>query len=399
MLPSSVPRVVIVQQCFPHYRRPFFEQLHDRLRTSGIQFALLYGPGGCTLASSHAAPWSHVVPVRKHWGFTWQPVLPFVQPGDLVIVEAAIKHLAGHVLLARHLAGEIRLCFWGHGRNFQADWSCCITEAAKRIISRQAHWWFAYNDLSARLVRNLGFPAERITSVHNAIDTTRLTSDRRNLTVEQITQMRRSLGLLSDNVCIYTGSMYREKRLPFLMEACHHVRRDIPDFEMIFIGTGPDAHIVQSAAAAYPWMHYVGPKQGPDMAAYWACAKALLLPSAVGLVILDSFALGTPLVTTTARGHGPEIDYLIPGINGEVVNDARHPQVYARAIVSLLRDEPRRQRLAEGARESATRYTIENMAERFCGGILSALSCNATSHEPRQHAPCHPVRQRHGAQQ
>jgi exopolysaccharide biosynthesis WecB/TagA/CpsF family protein len=48
---------------------------------------------------------------------------------------------------------------------------CPKQEKWKQIWLTKVDWWFAYNDLSAGIVRSLGYPEERITSVQNAIDT------------------------------------------------------------------------------------------------------------------------------------------------------------------------------------------------------------------------------------
>ena len=45
---------------------------------------------------------------------------------------------------------------------------------------------------------------------------------------------------------------------------------------------------------------------------YWHA----LLPGAVGLGVLDSFAFDVPLVTVDLPYHGPEIDYVRDGENG-----------------------------------------------------------------------------------
>jgi glycosyltransferase involved in cell wall biosynthesis len=47
---------------------------------------------------------------------------------------------------------------------------------------------------------------------------------------------------------------------------------------------------------------------------------------------------------------------------------------YADAIVSVFGDPERLQSLKAGCLESASEYTIENMADRFTSGILRALA-------------------------
>ena len=46
-------------------------------------------------------------------------------------------------------------------------------------------------------------------------------------------------------VGLYCGGMYKEKRLDFLLESCKIVKQNIPNFEMIFIGAGPESNKIK----------------------------------------------------------------------------------------------------------------------------------------------------------
>ena len=98
------------------------------------------------------------------------------------------------------------------------------------------------------------------------------------------------------------------------------------------------------------------------------------MPGAIGLAILDCFALGVPIVTTKAQGHGPEIEYFQEGENGLMVDPPDDPQLYAQALVGLFRNESARLNLVEGCRASSLKFSIENMVENFANGIDMALA-------------------------
>ena len=97
------------------------------------------------------------------------------------------------------------------------------------------------------------------------------------------------------------------------------------------------------------------------------------MPGLVGLGVLDSFALGVPLITTAYPYHSPEIEYLRDGGNGIIVNDWESSDAYANAVVYLLQNDQEREFMASEGRKTAEFYTIENMAENFTQGILAAL--------------------------
>jgi glycosyltransferase involved in cell wall biosynthesis len=213
--------------------------------------------------------------------------------------------------------------------------------------------------------------------VNNAIDTRALEAAGRALTDNGLTVQRAKLGLSGANVCVFVGAMYREKRLPFVIAACELIRQQVPGFEMVFIGSGPDRHVVEEAVARNAWMRYVGPLFDDEKVRCLRLAKLVLMPGGVGLGILDSFALEVPVVTTSVTYHGPEFLYLEDGLNGVVVEDESSPTAYAACVAALLGNQPALERLKAGCRDAAARYTVENMAARFAAGIAAALACGA----------------------
>jgi glycosyltransferase involved in cell wall biosynthesis len=374
-------RVVIVQRYVTHYRAPFFERLRADLASHGVRLELVHGlpdtDGDMAKRDAVTIPWA--VTVHNRWvgvgskRVLWQGAMPHVRGSDLAIVEQASARSLNYHLFVRQLIGRSRLAFWGHGKNFKPDKASRSGEWVKRVMSRRVHWWFAYNALSAEIVHGLGYPAERITDVQNAIDTRELLRARRMITAEEEASVRARLALPPSHVGVYVGGMYAEKRLGFLVAAAEHIRELVPDFSLILIGAGPDTHLVQRAAQTRAWMHYLGPKLGAEKVPYVAAADLMLMPGLVGLAILDSFALGTPIVTTASAPHSPEIQYLDAGRNGVMLPSGVTPRLYAEEVAGLLLDHRRRDRLLQGCRESAGRYTIEEMSARFTGGVLAAL--------------------------
>lgn len=375
---ASPPTVAIVQKSLAHYRLPFYRHLRDELTARGIELRLIYGQTAdhhSTGTLDWATPIQNVtLPVGERTLY-WQPCLPLLQGANLVIVEQASKLLLNYVLLARHMVGIQKLAFWGHGHNVRVREASRTGEAVKAFMSRRVHWWFAYNAMSSHIVSTLGFPPRRITNVQNAIDTRHLIHQYEHVPDAATNAIKQRLGLTGSNVGLYVGSMYPAKQLPLLVQACERIRQEVPDFEMVFAGDGPEAGRVAAASEQHTWMHYIGPVYGAEKAAYFKLAKLLLMPGVVGLAVLDAFATETPLVTTNDPSHSPEIDYLISGTNGEIVHATGDAVAYARAVVRLLRDEPYRLHLVEGCRTARGVYTVEDMARRFSHGIQEALAC------------------------
>jgi glycosyltransferase involved in cell wall biosynthesis len=172
--------------------------------------------------------------------------------------------------------------------------------------------------------------------------------------------------------CIYVGSLYESKRLPFLLEAADSIAANVPHFELIVVGDGPLRPWLQSEAEIRPWLHQEGPSHGVQRDRLFASSELTLVPGSVGLVVVDSFAARAPLVTVHEALHGPEIEYLQEGVNGRVI-EFESVENYAGAVTQLLVDRALREKLADGCARSSKKYTVEAMATNFASGIVAAL--------------------------
>jgi hypothetical protein len=139
---------------------------------------------------------------------------------------------------------------------------------------------------------------------------------------------------------------------------------------MIFIGSGVDADKVKEAANTHSWIHYLGTREGRERIKYFKISAIQLMPGAVGLGILDSFALETPIVTTYDNSHGPEMEYLENEKNGIIT--ANELEEYSRIIIDLFKNKQYLD-LIEGCKESASIFTIEKMVQNFKNGIVKCL--------------------------
>jgi glycosyltransferase involved in cell wall biosynthesis len=383
---ASRPRAIV---CFAvnaiaHYRERFFELLKIRLEAEGIELRLLYGRNYRAHNIAGCIPWAIPLPLRAFGSLTWLSVFKASKDSDLLVIPQVLKHLWIYPLLLRHRFGMQKIALWGHGKLFTARSADTLAARIKKTISRCCDWWFAYTEISAAIVRNeIGFEPQKITVVNNAVDTSALAKARAKLSEEDLLKLRNSLGIRSQNVGIFVGGMYHfrdhTKRLPFLIDACLEIRKRLPDFEMIFIGGGPDQRIVEQAASRYPWIHYPGIRKGIDAVPYWALARVCLNPGLVGLGILDCMALGVPLITSNMPYHSPEISYLENGVNGLMVDDHEDPSKYAAHVISLICDSNRFELLIQGGRKTASLITNEAMVERVTDGILKALRLNTLS--------------------
>lgn len=369
-------RVIVIQRVLPHYRVSFFCGLQEDLKSSGIEFFLIYGqehPNTVPKTVNLVQPWAkRIENTYLNLGrsrMVWQPCLHLLKGADLVIVEQANTLLLNYILLLYRKVEGFKLAFWGHGRNMQArNWP---SEKLKRFLINKVDWWFAYTGLTAGIVEASGFPAEKITVVQNAIDTQEFRRELNGISEEEIRSKRAQLGITSYCIGLYCGGMYPDKRLGFLIDACKEVRLKCPEFHLVVIGDGPEQGIVQNAAGTCEWIHYVGPKFGVERALYFKMSKAFLMPGLVGLAILDAFTAGIPIFTTDIPIHSPEISYLQNGKNGFMTSPV--VEEYAESVAAYLTSSDLQEIVKSAALEAGLSYTIKDMVSRYRAGIIEWL--------------------------
>jgi glycosyltransferase involved in cell wall biosynthesis len=305
----------------------------------------------------------------------WQPVLGLCSGADLVVVQQELKYVLNPVLLGWRRVGGPRVGFWGHGCNFQASGEGGFRRFVRAGLARLPDWWFAYTEGSARVVSSYGYPSDKLTVVRNTIDVKGLQALARGISLDEVWQVRCRYGIFSPHVGLFCGGLYGHKRLDFLLEAALEVRRRVPDFELVVVGDGPGRERVLQATASFSWIHWVGAFQDRRSSLpFWLMASVLLMPGLVGLVVVDSFALGVPIVTTDYPFHSPEIEYLKNGFNGRLVPCGERVSEYASAVSSLLTSPVELSSLQVGALSSVGDYEMGGMVSRFGEGVFGALA-------------------------
>ena len=369
-------KVLIIQQIIPEYRLAFFKLLKAELEKSNITLDLIYGTGNnaSEIENAQALPWARQI-ANKSLGFgklnlIWQPLIKYLGHQDLIIVEKANKLLLNYYIIVARKFWKNRLGFWGHGRNMQAD-AQSTGNRINRLILKKCDWWWAYTNSVKEFLVQHRYPPGRITVVQNSIDTHTLRMQLSEVDESEIILLKKQFGINSNYTAIFCGRMYSEKRLNFILETCYLVKAEIPEFHMILIGSGPDSELAEKAAASHKWIHYLGAIIGRERVKYFKLASVQLMPGIVGLGILDSFALETPIITTMHNQHSPEIEYLENGVNGMITGNTLAE--YSETVINTLKTNKYLD-LIDGCILSAKEYTMEKMVENFKNGIVSCLN-------------------------
>ncbi|MEU8432731.1 glycosyltransferase family 4 protein [Streptomyces sp. NPDC029216] len=364
-------RAVVVQQYVPGYRLAFYERLTRELAGRDIELTIAHGrPWGKDVrrADACALPGTVLLPQRtfrladRH--LVWRGLGPLARDCDALVLGQSLHSLENYrALLSR---GGPPVGLWGHGGTYTRSHPAPL-RAAKRALTQRARWFFAYTEKGARHVIGEGFPEQRVTTVRNTVDTRSLVAARSRIPGTELSALRQSYGLRPGRTALYVGGLDAAKRIPFLLAAADRVAQLLPGFRLLVAGDGAQRHLVEEVQRAGGPVVYVGTATAEEKARLGAVADVLLVPGAVGLAAVDSFALDTPLVTTTHAAHGPEFEYLQHGRNALVVDGGL--DAYSAAVTDLLTRPALYDRLLSACRTDAELYTVESMAQRFADGV------------------------------
>lgn len=356
-------RVVFVQKFVPHYRLPFFERVKTRLADAGVEFVLVY---------CEPDPYedSKVKMVYPEWGIRartrhfsvfhrylyWASVFKYLKRDDLVVVEHAAKLIDNYFIFAARQLGYLKMGYFGHGENFQATTEYKVSAIIKRLMLRRVDHWYAYTEVSRLSLRRQEVLESIITVVNNTL----------------APAANAHLGDTPGDRCtfVYIGGMYSLKLLPLLIDAATIVARQRPDFRLEMVGDGPDKAFLLEAANTRPWLIVHGALYGLERDTVLARSNAILMPGLVGLIAIDSFQFARPILTSEAGEHSPEIAYLEHEKNCLVDKGSVDAQSFATLIMRYLNDEQLQASLRTGCRQSAERYSIDNMASNFCRSLV-----------------------------
>jgi glycosyltransferase involved in cell wall biosynthesis len=207
---------------------------------------------------------------------------------------------------------------------YRASRAATAPVALSSVIHRTA-WrslvagYIFISESQRNLLRDFGFPADRVFIRHNMIPVRDVPPSGRQDTV------------------VYAGRLDAAKGLPVLMRGWERYREraNDPGLSLVIAGTGPLDRDVAGWAATRPSVQLVGQLDAAACARVMAAARAVILPSAweetFGLAAVEAMALGVPPV---AAAHGSFPELVADGLNG-VLFRAGDPDDLARVLMDV----------------------------------------------------------------
>jgi glycosyltransferase involved in cell wall biosynthesis len=400
---------VILDGFVPRYRARLYELLAAR---SEIEYVVFHGPPpsrNATLAASPPFRFPNREVRNVELSVGGRSVI--LQRGALsvaredfqaLVMSAQLRFVSSLVLFALFKMRGWPVVLWGQGFDKDEDvgalggWTLAAKRRAKRAMARWADAYLVYTDGGRACLLDAGLDPERVFVARNTLDLDEQVAIHDRLRDADLVRLRAELGLLPDSVVLlFVGRLYREKRVCDLVEALRAIRSGEMTrhpIEVVVIGDGPELDDLRAEAQDLPGVHFRGEVADQvEVARHMRVATAVVIPGAVGLAANHAFAQGVPLITKKGRFHGPEVEYLEPGVNGLIVDG--NTAALAGALAQLC-DSPGVQRqLAEGALRSRERLSIDRTAAAFDEAVRTVLGCRGRSGPVRKRSSTQPPRE------
>ncbi|WP_158237954.1 glycosyltransferase [Emticicia sp. TH156] len=145
---------------------------------------------------------------------------------------------------------------------------------------------------------------------------------------------------------LFVGRLTEEKGVLVLLKAFENLSTPLK-----IIGDGPLASEVIRYSEKYSNIEYIGIAQAPKVREYMQTAKALIMPSIwhepFGLVIIEAFSVGTPVIASKMGAMASIIEHEINGLHFE----ANNPMALREAI-SKIQEEGKFEEFGKNAYQS-----------------------------------------------
>jgi glycosyltransferase involved in cell wall biosynthesis len=234
---------------------------------------------------------------------------------------------------------------------FQAGKMPIIANLTKGVLAQCARVLCLSHSLAAATMA-LGVPADKIVIMPNGVDTDRFTPPQ---------QPREAL-------IISVGSLIERKGMKYLIQAMPRVCAQLPDYRLVIIGEGPQrAELIALAESlgVASKVQLVGIQPHAQIIEWMKRAQLFVLPSleeALGQVLLEALATGTPCVATNIGGIpdavSADVGVLVPPAD---------PITLADAMVNILNDTVRWQVFSTQARVRV----VENFStHKIAAGLM-----------------------------
>jgi glycosyltransferase involved in cell wall biosynthesis len=263
-------------------------------------------------------------------------------------------------------------CAFDHTRT---GWKERLKSLVLRILF---DWAVTGGTAHVAYLRELGFPANRITGFYDVVDNELFLEGTQALRADSAVSPR-SFALPVTPYFLYVGRLAREKNVYTLLASWNDYRKAGGTWPLVLVGDGPEAARLKAAAleCAHPDdVYFPGLKSSRDLLPYYAFAGCFVLPSTRepwGLVVNEAMASSLPVLVSDRCGCAP--DLVQSGVNGYLF-DPRDGVALAALLARFEQlGRPQHEAMAHASAEIIRSFS----PQRFGHSIASITSSGSRS--------------------
>ncbi len=374
----SLLRVAAVTNCVPHYRKRFWERVHECGTLEVTLFCQTERPN-TGLHLVHDEIPQQVVPLQlwgdeHRWG--WQRL-----PISL-------------------LSGGFDAFYWmGNARLISSLlWTTTLATLGKPVVlAGQAHsagssprgeemrlrWWrrfkhlLVYTDAGEQYLRSRGFHDHYIRGLNNGLDQASIDAAADRWAPEDLARFAKEQGLTDRTVTVSLGRVYDRQQLDLFVEALPALVKSHPDLLHLVIGDGPMRQSLETRAeqlGVAGHLRWLGAIYEEEQLAPWLLSSNVLIhPGAIGLTLMHAFGYSLPVIThDNPERHNPEFAAFENGTTGSLFREGDSDSL-VQCVASLLEDRAAIRTMGDAALEKVQKhYNVEVMVNRFTEVLLAA---------------------------
>lgn len=318
--------IIIIQRIFAKYRKDILDELHRHLN-----FVLLHSvnkSGINQVTSSYSEKVRSFQYSRKDTNI-FLNVFPYIlkKRPEIVIHELSIgiASLIPTYILTRLLGNKFIL--WAHGydrtKGFHPEKS--LSDKLRLFLIKKADAVIFYGQ-EAKLKFSEYVTNEKLFVASNCLNTNVLNAIRDRLELEGMENVQKRIDFTHKYNLIFIGRLLPSKQPQLLIDIYEHLANMYGDLICIhFVGDGECSDQLKKTVIDKGinnnFKFYGAINDDIKNGELLYCSDLMVMPGFVGLSINHAFNFDCPVVTFQQIGNGPEIEYLINGETGYIIEN------------------------------------------------------------------------------
>lgn len=180
---------------------------------------------------------------------------------------------------------------------------------------------------------------------------------------------------LPERYIVGVGRLVANKGFNELLDAFAYAGDSLDGVDLVIAGGGPEGDWLREYAAELgvaDRTHFAGTLSRGQVVALLQGALIHTVPSRVeafGIVVLEGWRAGVPVVATT---HGGPPEFVHHDVDG-VLCDPSDTEQFARILIDLVSDEAKRTRIGDAGRDRLSEFTWAKVADKYDTVFADAL--------------------------